>query len=148
MGFAKKGVHPAREVNRAHLLMALDSGIAETTICQVLGLGRTALWRTRAAYRQGGLEFALRDETRPGQPRKYRTNEEAEVGRWQQQRNAAGRGIDGNSRARTRIASSVAIMFRNYVVIILVLPRIGLRQHHATQSWPVLIGYSQPVFEL
>jgi len=77
--FRSKGVHPAREVNRAHLLMALDSGVAEATICQVLGLGRTALWRTRAAYREGGMEFALHDEARPGQPRKYLTNEEAEV---------------------------------------------------------------------
>jgi hypothetical protein len=46
-GFRKKGVHPAREVNRAHLLMALDDGVAEATICQVLGLGRTAVWRTQ-----------------------------------------------------------------------------------------------------
>jgi hypothetical protein len=72
-------VHPAREVNRAHLLMALDDGVAEATICQVLGLGRTAVWRTRAAYQQGGLEFALHDEARPGQPRKYQTDDEAEV---------------------------------------------------------------------
>ena len=49
-GFRSKGVHPAREVNCAHLLMALDDGVAEATICQVLELGRTALWRTRAAY--------------------------------------------------------------------------------------------------
>jgi len=27
--FRGKGAHPAREVNRAHVLMALDSGIAE-----------------------------------------------------------------------------------------------------------------------
>jgi hypothetical protein len=46
-GFRKKGVHPAREVNRAHLLMALDDGVAEATICQILGLGRTAVWRTQ-----------------------------------------------------------------------------------------------------
>ena len=77
--FRSKGVHPAREVNRAHVLMALDGGVADATTCQVLGLGRTALWRTRAAYRQGGLEYALHDEARPGQPRKYQTDEEAEV---------------------------------------------------------------------
>jgi transposase len=74
-----KGVHPAREVNRAHVLMALDQGVPEALICQVLRLGRTALWRTRAAYRQGGLEFALHDEPRSGQPRKYQTGQEAEV---------------------------------------------------------------------
>lgn len=77
--FRSKGVHPAREVNRAHILMALDSGVPEAGICQVLGLGRTALWRTRAAYREGGLEHALQDEPRSGQPRKYQTDQEAEV---------------------------------------------------------------------
>jgi transposase len=60
-------------------LRALDEGVPEVTICRVLGLGRTALWRTRAAYRQGGLEYALHDEPRPGQPRKYQTDQEAEV---------------------------------------------------------------------
>ena len=74
-----KGVHLVREVNRAHVLMALDSGVGEAAICQVLGLGRTALWRTRAAYREGGLDCALHDEARPGQPRKYQTDQEAEV---------------------------------------------------------------------
>lgn len=77
--FRSKGVHLAREVNRAHVLLALDSGASEAAICQVLGLGRTALWRTRAAYRQGGLEYALHDEPRSGQPRKYQTDQEAEV---------------------------------------------------------------------
>ena len=77
--FRSKGVHLAREVNRAHVLMALDSGVADATICQVLGLGRTASWRTRAACHQGGLEYALHDAARPGQPRKYQTDQEAEV---------------------------------------------------------------------
>ncbi len=77
--FRSKGVHPAREVNRAHVLIALDQGVPGATICQVLHLGRTALWRTRAAYRQGGREYALHDEPRSGQPRKYQTGQEAEV---------------------------------------------------------------------
>ena len=77
--FRSRGSHLAREVNRAHVLMALDSGIAEAEICRVLGLGRSALWRTRAAYCEGGLECALSDAPRPGQPRKYQTDHEAEV---------------------------------------------------------------------
>ena len=77
--FRSKGAHLSREVNRAHILMALDSGVPEVGICQVLGLGRTALWRTRAAYCQGGLEYALHDEPRSGQPRKYQTDQEVEV---------------------------------------------------------------------
>ena len=44
-----KGVHHSREVNRAHVLACLDKGIPEAQIQAVLGIGRTALWRTRAA---------------------------------------------------------------------------------------------------
>jgi hypothetical protein len=64
--FRSKGVHPAREVNRAHVLLALDGGVNDATICQVLGLGRTALWRTRAAYCQGGRSTMRRDRGNRG----------------------------------------------------------------------------------
>jgi hypothetical protein len=74
-----KGLRNAREVNRAHILAALDGKVPEAVICQVLGVGRTAIWRTRSAYLEGGLEHALRDEARPGKPRRYETDVEAEV---------------------------------------------------------------------
>jgi len=74
-----KGLHMAREINRAHILAALDRKVPEQQIIEVLGLGRTAIWRTRAAYLQGGLEFALHDAPRCGKPKRYRTDEEAQV---------------------------------------------------------------------
>jgi hypothetical protein len=74
-----KGLHNAREVNRAHVLWCLDQGVPEAQIMIVLGIGRTALWRTRAAYLQGGLELALFDVARPGRPCKYGPKVEAEV---------------------------------------------------------------------
>jgi hypothetical protein len=74
-----KGVHRAREVNRAHALWCLDRGVPETQIMAVLGVGRTALWRARAAYLQGGLDLALFDIARPGRPREYDTAVEAQV---------------------------------------------------------------------
>jgi len=74
-----KGLHHSREVNRAHILACLDQGIPESQILAVLGVGRTALWRTRAAYAQGGLELALFDVARPGRPRRYGTDVEAQV---------------------------------------------------------------------
>ncbi len=77
--FRSKGAHMAREFNRAHILAALDRGIAERQIMEVLGVGRTAIWRTRAAYLEGGLEYALHDVERPGQPKRYRAPEEAQV---------------------------------------------------------------------
>ena len=77
--FRSKGEHMAREFNRAHILAALDRKIPEGQIMEVLGVGRTAIWRTRAAYLEGGLEYALRDVERPGQPKRYCEPEEAEV---------------------------------------------------------------------
>jgi hypothetical protein len=74
-----KGLHHTREVNRAHMLACLDRGVPEAQILQVLGVGRTALWRTRAAYVQGGLELALFDVARPGRPPVYDTDVEAQV---------------------------------------------------------------------
>jgi hypothetical protein len=77
--FRSKGAHMAREFNRAHILAALDRKVPEREIMEVLGVGRTAIWRTRAAYLEGGLEFALQDVDRPGQPKRYGTDQEAEV---------------------------------------------------------------------
>jgi transposase len=77
--FRSKGAHMAREFNRAHILAALDRKVPEREIMDVLGVGRTAIWRTRAAYLEGGLDFALRDVARPGQPKRYGTEQEAEI---------------------------------------------------------------------
>lgn len=74
-----KGVHHSREVNRAHALSCLDRGIPESQIMEVLGMGRTALWRTRAAYLQGGVELAVFDVARSGRPKQYDTDAEARV---------------------------------------------------------------------
>lgn len=74
-----KGLHQAREVNRAHILSALDRGIPETQIMAVLGVGRTVIWRTRAAYLEGGVEYALHDVARTGKPRRYDTGVEAQI---------------------------------------------------------------------
>ena len=74
-----KGVHNSREVNRAHTLSCLDRGIPETQIMEVLGIGRTAVWRTRAAYLQAGVELAVFDVARSGRPAQYDTDAEARV---------------------------------------------------------------------
>lgn len=77
--FRSKGLHHAREVNRAHILLALDRKLPEATIQALLGVGRTAIWRTRSAYCERGLDYALYDVARPGAPRDYHTDQEAKV---------------------------------------------------------------------
>lgn len=77
--FRSKGSHSARSVNRAHVLCALDQNVPEAQIQLVLGLGRTAIWRTRAAYLEKGLSHALEDAPRPGQPLIYGPKVAAEL---------------------------------------------------------------------
>jgi len=78
-GIRSKGLHQAREVNRAHVLSCLDRDMPEAQIMAVLGIGRTAVWRARAAYLQGGVDLAVFDVERSGRPRQYDTDAEARV---------------------------------------------------------------------
>jgi len=75
-GIRMKGVHRSREVNRAHVLSSLDQGVPEAQIRAVLGIGRTAVWRARAAYLEGGVGLAVFDTARSGRPRQYDTDAE------------------------------------------------------------------------
>lgn len=77
--FRTKGQHLAREVTRAHILAALDQRVGDAQIAQVLGVTRVAIWRTRAAYDEGGLDYALHDVARSGAPRQYLAEQEAEL---------------------------------------------------------------------
>ena len=76
--FRSKGSHAAREINRAHILAALDDQVPDEEIGAVLGVSRKLIcvaeliWRTRSAYQEKGLAYALNDVRRPGAPRKYR----------------------------------------------------------------------------
>ncbi len=78
-GIRTKGLHQSREVNRAHVLASLDQGVPQAQIMAVLGMGRTAVWRTRAAYLQGGVDLAVFDIARSGRPTQYDTDAEARV---------------------------------------------------------------------
>lgn len=77
--FRRKGLHLSREVNRAHILLALAGKVSDATIAAVLGVERTAIGRTRSAYCERGLDYALHDVARQGAPRLYQTDQEAEV---------------------------------------------------------------------
>lgn len=78
-GFRAKGQHLAREVTRAHILLAAASGVPVAQMQQVLGVSRMVIWRTQSAYCEKGLDYALYDAARSGQPAKYGTDQEAEV---------------------------------------------------------------------
>lgn len=74
-----QGCRAAREVTRAHILAASQQGVPDQQIQAVLGVSRMTLWRTRSAYREGGLACALADAPRSGAPRRYEPAQEAQV---------------------------------------------------------------------
>ena len=74
-----RGTHMAREVNRAHILAASARGLSDEQIGQVLGVSRMVIWRTRSAFQEKGVDYALHDVSRSGAPRQYLAGGEAEV---------------------------------------------------------------------
>ena len=50
-----RGSHPAREINRAHVLAALDRGVSDEQIGQVLGVSRMVmiLMRSEGFFSRG-----------------------------------------------------------------------------------------------
>jgi len=77
--FCAQGEHLAREVTRAHILSALHRAATIASIQQILGVSRMVIWRTRTAYEEGGLDYALQDAPRVGRPARYGADQETEV---------------------------------------------------------------------
>ena len=68
-----------RSLQRAQVLLALDRGVLDHQIAEVLNLERTRIWRIRKRYLEKGLEAAVYDQPRPGRPRDYDDKAEAEL---------------------------------------------------------------------
>src|SRR5690606_21264735 len=64
-----RGVESVRALKRARILQLLADGWAPSDVPQAAGAGEATVRRTRQKYEEGGVEFALYDRPRPGQPR-------------------------------------------------------------------------------
>lgn len=73
------GTCQVRTLQRAQVLLALDRGVLDSHITEVLGIDRTRLWRIRKRYLSEGLGRALSDQPRPGRPREYDDKAEADL---------------------------------------------------------------------
>ena len=75
---AKSGLS-ARKYNRINILLLLNKGKMNNEIEDFLGVDRITIWRTKNRYAEQGIEAALEEDARPGQPVKYSTDHEAEL---------------------------------------------------------------------
>jgi putative transposase len=77
--FKQQGKRSLREINRANILLLLDKGKKAIEIADFLDVGRNTVSRTKHNFLRGGLTAALEEDARPGQPRKYKPRQEAEI---------------------------------------------------------------------
>jgi transposase len=77
--FVKKGRKSAREITRARILLLANQQKGDTKIAEILGVGRNTVWRTMKRYHEEGLQSALAEKPRSGQPKKYTERHEAEI---------------------------------------------------------------------
>lgn len=68
-----------REFNRINILLLLSKGKKNSEIEEFLDVDRITIWRTKTRYLEQGIEKALQEEVRTGQPIKYHTDHQAEL---------------------------------------------------------------------
>ena len=77
--FIKSGKQNVKEIEHSYILLALDKKKASSEITDFYFVGRTTIWRIKNKYVEYGLEAAIKDAPRPGQPIKYDEKGEAEI---------------------------------------------------------------------
>ncbi len=68
-----------REYNRLNILLLLNKGKRTNEIEDFLNVDRITIWRIKNRYLKYGVEKALEEDKRPGQPVKYATDHQAEL---------------------------------------------------------------------
>ena len=77
--FKEEEKRSLREINRANILLLLNRGKQATEIADFLDIGRNTVSRTKQRFLRAGIEAALEEEPRSGQPRIHTAAREAEV---------------------------------------------------------------------
>ena len=77
--FVKKGRKSARALTRARVLLLANQQKGDSEIAEILDVGRNTVWRIKKKYRKEGLESALAEKPRSGQPKKYTEKHNAEI---------------------------------------------------------------------
>jgi transposase len=73
----KGGKGAARKIKRAQVLLASATGSPDEEIARNVGVGTATVYRTKQRFVEDGLDQALSEAPRPGQPRKLSSNDEA-----------------------------------------------------------------------
>lgn len=75
----KAGRRSIREYNRLNILLLLNKGKKPSEIEDFLSVDRNTIRRVKNRYLDQGLQVALSEAPRPGQPTRYSTDHQAEL---------------------------------------------------------------------
>lgn len=77
--FVRKGMRSARAFKRANILLLLDKGEIGDSIAEKINVNRDTVYNVKRRYLEQGLDVALSEKPRPGQPLKYNKKKKAEI---------------------------------------------------------------------
>jgi transposase len=77
--YVNTGIHAARSIKRARILLLADRGMSDPSIATHVGVCKATVFNTRRRYCTDGLKTALDEKKRPGAPRRFTGRDEANL---------------------------------------------------------------------
>jgi transposase len=77
--YVNTGIHAARSINRARILLLADTGLSDPSIAKRVGVCKATVFNMRRRYCTTGLKTALDEKKRPGSPRHFTGRDEANL---------------------------------------------------------------------
>ena len=77
--YRNRGQLSLRQYNRVNILMLLHRDKKSVDIEDFLNVDRITIWRTKKKFLEQGIQKALQENQRSGQPVKYTTDQQAEL---------------------------------------------------------------------
>lgn len=74
-----KGKNSARMITRCWILLKIDEGVHISEIAKIYNVHENTVRSTIIKYEREGIETAINEKFRPGQPRKVTSNVEAHI---------------------------------------------------------------------
>jgi putative transposase len=75
----KAGTNKARKLTRANTLLLANKGKQSDEIAMLLSINRSTVAQVKKRYIEKGIDYALEEQPRSGQPVKYTKKHEAEI---------------------------------------------------------------------
>lgn len=77
--YSNTGVHAARSIKRARILLLADAGTGDSAIAEAVGVCRSTVFKIRRRYCLEGHQAALAEKPRTGAPRRFTGRNEANL---------------------------------------------------------------------